>query len=132
MNKRLFSRLIVFFLLAILAAAIFSGIRLMHNWAEKRNTESSEELSNDLSDMQTMGPYGLQTVTYKIGNTAYVSFHVYYHHESADELWFSCGRMFLFSDVEKIVWEDPQFDIAVQFRDGKKEVFYYDGNNAWQ
>ena len=132
MNKKLFSRLIVFFLFAILAAAVFYGVRLMREWAEKRNTESSEELSADLSDMQLMGPYGLQTATYKIGNTTYVSFQVYYHHESADELWFSCGRMFLFSDVEEIVWEDPQFDIAVQFRDGKKEIFYYDGNNAWQ
>ena len=116
--------------LLLVALLIFGVIFMKQRLAAPQSAETSAAVE-DVVEHNRSGPFDLRTVTSKVGSQTYLSFTVYYHHGQEEELWYTCGRMFPANDVKSIDWEGDQFDIAVQMKNGVKELFSYDGNGEW-
>ena len=128
------SRVVVLLLTCLLVASVIVGFSVLRDRLAKPQTPaaSAQTDGTELSGGAQMGPFSLYSVYSKIGAQNYVSFSVYYRHDGAEELWYACGRMFPASQVEEIVWADAQYNIEVRLKNGKSELFSYDGNNNWQ
>ncbi len=115
----------------LLVALLIFGVAFMKRRLATPPGETASVAAEDAMEHSRSGPFDLRVVTSKVGNQTYLSFAVYYHHDNEEELWYTCGRMFPAGDVESIDWEGTQFDIAVQLKNGVKELFSYDGNGEW-
>lgn len=134
MGSRLVTRILVLFTALLLIGALIFGLSVIRQRLSKANQAGIPD-QIDTAEAQEgtpCGPFMLRLTYPKIGNQNYVSFYVYYIHEGAEELWYTCGRMFPVSETESIDWSGSQYDIAVTLKDGRRELFAYDGNNNWQ
>ena len=134
MKSRLLVRLVTLIMSLLLVAVLIWGVGMLRRETAKP-ASAAEETQKDITEVadgSVKGPFLLRLSYPRIGGKTYVSFHVYYRHDGTEELWYECGRMFLSADVASIDWADEQYDIAVTLKDGRQEVFSYDGNNQWQ
>lgn len=134
MQSRALTRVIALILGLLLTGLVIFGFTFMKRQLSKPAQVGAAQQpdTDEAPGGSVSGPFILRLTYPKIGGQSYISFHVYYHHEGTDELWYSCGRMFPANDVSSIDWTGAQHDIAVQMKDGSREVFSYDGNNNWQ
>ena len=140
MKSRLLTRIAALITVALLIAAVLIVVHIYRNRlngsinaiGSGTGSARAQTVSNETPEGIVQGPFSLRTVTYKSGVQTFLSFSVYYLHEGSEELWYACGRMFPAADVASIAWANAQFDIAVTLKDGRQELFSYDGNNQWQ
>lgn len=131
MRSSTLTRVLALFTGLLLVALLIFGVMFMKQRLAVPKDAQTSAAAEDVVEHNRSGPFDLRTVTSKVGNQTYLSFAVYYHHDQEDELWYTCGRMFPANDVKGIDWEGDQFDIAVQLKNGAKELFSYDGNGEW-
>ena len=131
MRSSTLTRILALFTGLLLVAVLIFGVLFMKQRLAAPKTAETAAASEDPVEHNWNGPFDLRTVTSRIGSQTYLSFAVYYRHDGEEELWYSCGRMFPSGDVKSIGWEGAQFDIAVQLKNGTKELFSYDGNGEW-
>lgn len=134
MGKRTVPRILALLTGILLVGVLILGVSVIKQRisAPAPANEAAEQIDTaEVADGSRMGPFILRLTYPKIGSQSYVSFHVYYSHDGTEELWYSCGRMFAAADTQSIDWTGTQYDIAVTLKNGKQELFSYDGNSSW-
>lgn len=132
MNSKILTRVIILAMVLLLMTVVIVGVLMLQKQMQKNAAQPNQIETVEMAEGEIMGPFILRVTYPKVGGQQYTSFNVYYRHDGNEELWFSCGRMFNTAQVQSIAWADEQFNIVVTLRDGRQELFSYDGNSDWR